>query len=74
MRLDEFIQETGIPVARMADRCNLTFHQLYHVLKGGTPTLKTAIMIREYTKGRVQPEDLLPLEELQKISEQKKSK
>lgn len=60
MKLAEFIEETGIPIARLADRCGLSFHQVYHILhRGGTPTLKTACAIQKYTGGRVSPEDLL---------------
>ena len=60
MKLVEFIEETGIPIARLADRCGLSFHQVYHIInRGGQPTLKTAIAIQKYTQGKVMPEDLL---------------
>ncbi len=67
MKLQDFIDETGIPVARLADRCSVTFHQIYHVLNGGTPMLRTVVSIGMYTKGRVTPEDLLPDDVLEEL-------
>lgn len=69
MRLDEFIEKTGIPIARLADRCSCTAYQIHHILRGGNPTLKTAITIKNYTKGEVQAEDLLPMGVLDAINE-----
>lgn len=50
MRLNEYIELTGIPVTRLADRCGLTWHQLNHILKGKEPKLRNAITISDYTK------------------------
>lgn len=75
MKLSEFIEETGIPIARLADRCGLSFHQVYHILnRGGTPTLKTACAIQKYTGGRVSPEDLLAETSEEKIETEEQKK
>lgn len=60
MRLKEYLDETGIPVAKLAYRCGLPFHKVYVILRGSSPTLKTAVAIYLYTKGQVMPEDLMP--------------
>lgn len=68
MRLDEYIERTGIPIARLADRCGLTFSQIYHILYGKMPKLPTAIKIYKYTKTHpcgenyVEPWEVMPLE------------
>lgn len=71
MRLEDYIEETGIPIARLADRCDLSFHQVYHILQGGCPTLRTAIVICGYTKGRVSPKELLPKEVFKELEGEK---
>ena len=59
MKIREYIDETGIPITRFADRCGLSFHQVYHILNGGVPTLRTAMAIEHYTKGQVSPKEML---------------
>lgn len=59
MKLTEFLEETGIPISKLASRCDLTYHQLYWAMRGRPPTLKTAVAIQKYTNGRVMPEDFL---------------
>lgn len=75
MKLREFLNRTGISIAELAHRCDLTFHQVYHVLNGGIPKLKTAIIISKYSKnprhrlsdGCIEPQDFLPDEVLLEI-------
>ena len=59
MILQDFIDATGISISKLAQRTELTFHQIYHMLRGGMPTLMSAISIEKYTSGRVTAEELL---------------
>lgn len=59
MKMCEYIEDTGIPIARFAKRCNLTYPQVRHILKGNAPTLKSALRIEKYTEGKVAPIDLI---------------
>lgn len=58
----EYRDKYRTPIAVIAARCGLTFHQVYHLFRGGCPTLKTAVTIEKYTDGEVTCEKLLPLE------------
>lgn len=58
MKLNEYIEERGIPKSRLAQRCGITYSQLNHTLRGH-PTLTIALKIERYTKGEVTPRDLL---------------
>lgn len=77
MKLKEFLDRTGISVAELAHRCDLTFYQVYHVLNGGIPKLKTAVVLSKYSKdpkhrlndGYIEPHDLLPDEVYAEIQE-----
>jgi len=60
MKLKDFIDQSGIPITKFAYRCDLSFHKVYSILQGGSPTLRTAIAIKIYTQGKVTPEDLIP--------------
>ncbi len=59
MKFNEYLEETGISITKMAYRCGVTFHRIYHIKNGKIPTLKTACIIDKYTKGKVSPKDLL---------------
>ncbi len=59
MKLSKFLEKTGIPIARFAQRCNLTYPQIRHILLGTAPTLETALRIGVYTENEVTPQDLL---------------
>ena len=75
MKLHEFVEQTGIPLTKMALRCNLSFHQRYHITRGGVPTLRTALSIAQYTKGKVQARDMLSEQMIEEIyGENKKEK
>lgn len=74
MKLSEYIEETGIPVTRLASRCELTYHQLYWAIRGRDPTLKTAVAIQKYTNGKVMPEDLLSESSKEEINQKAKRK
>ena len=77
MRLNDYIHRTGIPIARLADRCGLTFHQVYHIMNGREPKLRTAIRISRYTEVNpltieekqhwVKPEEMVPLDVIDEI-------
>ena len=59
MKLDKYLEETGIPTSRFATRCKLTYPQVRHILLGHSPTLETALRIEHYTQGKVKVVDLL---------------
>lgn len=70
--LSEYRDKYRTPITVIAYRCGLTFHQVYNILRGGCPTLKTAIAIEQYTKGEVTCESLLPpnmMNEIEKIND-----
>lgn len=73
MKLKEFMEETGICQARLALRCGLSSHQVYHVLLGKVPTLKTAMTIENYTKGKVNPRDMLSDEMFEAVYNKKRN-
>ncbi len=68
MRLEEYVEKTGIPVSKLASRCGLSWHQVHHILKGRQPRLSVALSISEYTKknryvdsmGIVEPWEMVP--------------
>ena len=60
LTLIEYRDKYRTPITVVAARCGLTFHQIYNILRGGCPTLKTAISIEKYTKGEITCESLLP--------------
>lgn len=60
LTLMEYRDKYRTPITVIAFRCGLTFHQVYNILRGGCPTLKTALCIQKYTKSEVDCESLLP--------------
>lgn len=62
IRLKEYVDKYGTPVTTLAHRCGLSFPQVYNILRGGTPTLRTALAIEKYTNGEVTCASLLPEE------------
>ena len=71
LTFEEYREKYRTPIAVIAVRCGLTFHQVYNILRGGCPTLKTSIAIERYTKGEVTCEKLLPPKMLNEIEENK---
>ncbi len=71
LTLKEYLHKHGIPITPFAVRCGLSFHKVYNILRGGTPTLKTSVIIERYTKGVVTCEKLLPEKLLREIEEEK---
>jgi hypothetical protein len=71
LTLKEYREKYRTPVTVIAYRCGLTFHQVYNILRGGCPTLLTAIIIEQYTDGEVTCESLLPPEMMQEIEKRK---
>ena len=69
MKIDDYLHKTGIPITLFARRCGLTYAQVRNILVGCNPTLVTAIKIKMYTEGEIQPEDLLNPEEEKNIAE-----
>lgn len=67
--LMDYREKYRTPITVIAFRCGLTFHQVYNILRGGCPTLKTALAIEEYTKGEVTCASLLPKEQWDEIEE-----
>lgn len=60
MKLQDFIQKTGITVNKLAERCGVSHHHVRHILREKSPSLKTAVAISKYTEGLVSVEELLP--------------
>tara|TARA_R110002126_G_scaffold200505_1_gene348101 strand:- start:1216 stop:1458 length:243 start_codon:yes stop_codon:yes gene_type:complete len=65
--LKEYRDKYGIPLTTLAHRCGISFHKMYNIVRGGCPTLKTAVSIEKYTEGEVTCEKLLPEEMLEEI-------
>ena len=56
----EYYEKYRTPFTVLAANCGVSFHQIYHIYRGGTPTLNTAIAIQEFTEGEVTCKSLLP--------------
>ena len=73
MELKEFLRKKGMPVTEFAKRCGLTSYRVYHILQGGSPTVKTAVLIEKFTGGQVPCFKTLPVLVQNEISEIEKS-
>jgi len=67
MKLDEFMEETGIPVRKLAKRCGLGWNQISKDRNGLMPKRTTALRIEIYTNGKVSMEDLIPEDALKEV-------
>lgn len=59
MKLKEYIDKYGTPVALLARRCNLCVGTMHKIVRGVEPGLRSAIAIQEATEGNVTLKDLL---------------
>lgn len=53
MKLEEYFEKTGIPVAKFAARCGITYAKLRHIRNGNMPSLDTALKICKQTGNEV---------------------
>ena len=67
MTLQEYIEQRGISITKLAIEFGIGFHQLYRLTRGSKPSIETAVLIEKKTKGRVKPKDFL-----RQISEEEK--
>lgn len=58
MRLEEFIESTGISFSEFARRIGVHANTLRRIVQGKPPTLLVAVKIQDYTKGAVTCVDL----------------
>lgn len=62
MKLKEFIEETGITVAKLAKRADVSFATVKSAIEGKNLTLENAYKIQLATKGKCTLLDMLPEE------------
>jgi DNA-binding XRE family transcriptional regulator len=60
------------PLTVLAARAGVSFHQLYHIERGGCPSLKTAVALEKYTEGEISCSTLLPKDQHNEIEKKKK--
>lgn len=65
MKLKEFIDDTGITIAKLAKRANVSFSTIKNAIEGKNLTLENAYKIHLATKGKCTLLDMLPEELLQ---------
>lgn len=58
MKLQEFLEETGIPISKFSQRSGVSYGKLRHIKMGKMPTLETALLIEKQTGGKVTPQEL----------------
>ena len=66
----EYHEKYRTPISLIAYKCGLSYHQIYRLLGGSIPTLKTAVLIEQYTDGEVSCETMLPENIRNEISKQ----
>jgi plasmid maintenance system antidote protein VapI len=59
MKLKEYLDETGIPIARFARKINVSPNTIHNVIRGKTISLKIALEIERITEGKVKCKDLI---------------
>ena len=69
----EYYEKYRTPFTVFAANCGVSFHQIYHIYRGGVPTLKTAVAIQNFTEGEVTCEKLLPVKKVEDVKNDKKS-
>jgi hypothetical protein len=67
MKLKKYLEERGMSWAFMARSIGVTVNKVYFLMRGGMPTLKTALLIEEFTHGEIKPCDLISEEKLSEI-------
>lgn len=60
MRLNEFVDETGITIAKLAKRAGVAFSTIKNAMDGKNLTLENAYKIHMATKGKCSLIELLP--------------
>jgi len=58
MKLEKFIQETGIPILELARRLDVNARTIYNILDNHDMRLSIALKIEKFTKGAVTCHDL----------------
>lgn len=59
MHIKIYLEESELSITRLAKKLGITFNQMYYLLRGGRPTIKTALTIEKFTEGKVKPVDFL---------------
>lgn len=60
MRLSEYVRENGLKYSFLAEKLGLTREYLYKIQTGERrPSLEVAIMIEDFTGGKVKPRDFI---------------
>jgi len=67
MKLREFLFKNEISIVQFACDCGLSFHKVYHIKTGHTPTLATACVVERKTGGAVRFRDMLSDKDAEKI-------
>jgi len=60
MKLSEYLDETGMTIMNFSRRSRLSYSQVRYILAGKVPSLRACLLIDNYTKGAVTPQDLAP--------------
>ena len=58
MKLEEYVEEYCINVTKFAKKIGVNRNTLLNIMKGETPSLHVAKLIKEATEGKVKPEDM----------------
>lgn len=67
MNLKEYLEKNEESMAMFSERSGITFHKLYHIIKGRRPTLETAVVLNLITDGDIEPFDILPKEAQKRV-------
>lgn len=67
MKISEYQKLTNLSLTTLSHLCDIAFHKMYRLSRGGSCTLATALKIEKKTKGKIRPKDLLSDKEFEEI-------